>query len=186
MNAHRIALVMMAGAMLAGCKKTAAHDKQHASTNDGPVSTSPITPTRPIPLPSAQSPAKVPDASAAIEIEIASVGDLMQFDKTKLTVPTGATVHLVLKNHGKLPVMWHNWVLVRPGTEERVGTAGLMKAADAGYVVPGDDVLAYTPMAPPGKTVEVTFTAPAPGTYAYICTYPGHWVVMKGVLTVTP
>jgi azurin len=47
-------------------------------------------------------------------------------------------------------------------------------------------VLAYTQMAPSGTTSEVTFTAPAAGAYPYICTFPGHYMMMKGVLTVTP
>jgi len=38
----------------------------------------------------------------------------------------------------------------------------------------------------PGTSGETTFTAPAAGTYPYICTFPGHYLMMKGVLTVTP
>ncbi|MGH7283704.1 MAG: plastocyanin/azurin family copper-binding protein, partial [Polyangiaceae bacterium] len=30
-----------------------------------------------------------------------------------------------------------------------------------------------------------TFTAPGPGKYPYICTYPGHYMTMKGTLEVT-
>jgi uncharacterized cupredoxin-like copper-binding protein len=48
------------------------------------------------------------------------------------------------------------------------------------------DALAHTPMAKPGESAEVTFNAPDPGTYPYICTVPGHYMMMKGVLTVTP
>jgi azurin len=137
------------------------------------------------PAPSASASA-APEAAKKVELEIASVGDTMFFDKKTLTVPTGAQVHLTLKNNGKLAVMTHNWVLVKKGTEAKVALAGMEKAPDAGYVVPSDDVLAFTPLASPQKTAEVTFTAPAPGDYPYICTFPGHYVVMKGVLTVTP
>jgi len=137
------------------------------------------------PAPSASASA-VPEAAKKVELEIASVGDTMFYDKKTLTVPTGAQVHLTLKNNGKLAVMQHNWVLVKKGTEAKVALAGMEKAPDAGYVVPSDDVLAYTPLAAPQKSVEVTFTAPAPGDYPYICTFPGHYVMMKGVLTVTP
>jgi azurin len=142
------------------------------------------TPATP-PAPSASASA-TPQAAKKVELEIASVGDTMFFDKKTLTVPTGAQVHLTLKNNGKLAVMTHNWVLVKKGSEARVALAGMEKAPDAGYVVPSDDVLAFTPLAAPQKSVDVTFTAPAPGDYPYICTFPGHYVVMKGVLTVTP
>jgi azurin len=140
--------------------------------------------------PAPPAPSAAPSASAApapkMEIQIASVANLMVFDKKTLTVPTGAEVHLTLKNNATMDTLPHNWVLVKHGTEAKVAADGLEKAPDAGYVVEGESVLAHTPLAPPGKTAEVTFTAPAPGTYPYICTFPGHYLMMKGVLTVTP
>jgi azurin len=140
--------------------------------------------------PTSAAPASAAPAQAAetkkVEIQIASVGNEMRFDKTALTVPAGAEVHIVLKNNSNMETMPHNWVLVKPGTEAQVALDGLNKAPDAGYVVAGPDIYAYTPLAPPGKTVELTFTAPAAGKYPYICTVPGHYVLMKGVLTVTP
>lgn len=142
--------------------------------------------TPPTPATPSATASAAPEGAKKVELEIASVADTMFFDKKTLTAPTGAQVHLTLKNNGKLAVMQHNWVLVKKGTEAKVALGGMEKAQDAGYVVPSDDVLAYTPLAPPQKTVEITFTAPAPGDYPYICTFPGHYVVMKGVLTVTP
>ncbi len=143
------------------------------------------TPPAVAPTPSATASAAAP-AAQKVELQIASVANLMAFDKTKLTVPTGAEVHVTLKNNGTQDVMQHNWALVMPGKEASVAANGLAKAPDAGYVVAGPDVLAYTPLTKPGGTAEVTFTAPAPGKYPYICTFPGHYIMMKGVLTVTP
>jgi azurin len=155
------------------------------SESAAPVPTAaPAAPTQAPPAaPSAAAPAP---AAPKVEIQIASVGNLMAFDKTKLTVPTGAEVHVTLKNSGTQEVMQHNWVLVNPGKEASVAAEGLARAPTAGYVVAGPDVLAYTPLTKPGGTAETTFTAPAPGTYPYICTFPGHYIMMKGVLTVTP
>ena len=138
----------------------------------------------PPPAPSA-APSAAP-AAQKVEILIGSVGNAMAFDKTKLTVPTGAEVHVTFKSNSTQDVLMHNWVLVNPGKEAAVAAQGLAKASTAGYVVPGPDVLAYTTMATPGGTAEATFTAPAPGNYPYICTFPGHYIMMKGVLTVTP
>ena len=52
--------------------------------------------------------------------------------------------------------------------------------------MPDDDaVLAATDMSEPGETVSVTITAPSePGDYRYICTFPGHYTVMQGTMTV--
>jgi azurin len=48
------------------------------------------------------------------------------------------------------------------------------------------EMIAYTGLAGGGETVEVTFTVPdRPGTYAFICTFPGHFNLgMKGELVV--
>ena len=169
-----------------------------AACNEKSESAAPAPTTAPAPAPSpkVETPPPAASASAAapaptaaaqkVELEIASVGNLMAFNKTKLSVPTGAEVHLTFKNSGTQDVMQHNWVLVKPGKEASVAAEGLAKAPDAGYVVPGPDILAFTALTKPGATAEVTFTAPSPGNYPYICTFPGHYIMMKGVLTVTP
>jgi azurin len=121
-----------------------------------------------------------------MEVTIQSVSSTMTYDKA-ITVPTGVEIHLVLENRSALPAMAHNWVLVKPGTEASVAAAGLKSGESAGYIDVADkSVLERTPLAQPGASAEVTFTAPAPGTYPYICTVPGHYIMMKGVLTVTP
>jgi len=121
------------------------------------------------------------------EQHIASVGNTMAYDTTGFSVKTGTQVHLILKNNGDNAAMTHNWVLVRPGTEGAVASGGLEAGQGAGYVKAGDpNIVAFTPISQPGGTVEVTFTAPAPGLYPYICTYPGHFQTMKGTLQVTP
>jgi azurin len=117
-------------------------------------------------------------------LNIASKGNRLEFDVTKLTVKEGERVKVVFENKATLDVMPHNWVLIRPGTADKVGAAGQEKGEAGHYVDPSPDVLAYTPMAKHGQTVEVTFTAPPAGTYPYICTVMGHWLSMKGELVV--
>jgi azurin len=94
-------------------------------------------------------------------------------------------VTLTLKNNGKSEAMVHNWVLVKAGTEMDVGNAGAAAGEAKNFVPESPNVLAASKLAKPGKTVTVTFTAPeTAGDYPYICTYPGHYVFMKGVLKV--
>jgi azurin len=171
---------LLCAALLAGAC-TACNEKKEAPPAPSPAPTSAPAPKAEAPAPTASAP-----PAQKVEIQIASVGNLMAFDKKTLTVPAGALVHVTFKNSGTQDVMQHNWVLVMPGKEASVAAAGLARAVTTGYVVPGPDVLAYTPMTKPGETAETTFTAPAPGTYPYICTFPGHYIMMKGVLTVTP
>ena len=179
----RIIVVLGCAALLssAACTQKSEAPAPAPSASPAPAPTPKVEtppPTPPTPAPTA--------AAQKVELEIASVGNLMAFNKTKLAVPTGAEVHLTFKNSGTQDVMQHNWVLVKPGKEASVAADGLAKAPDAGYVVPGPDVLAFTALTKPGATADVTFTAPAPGSYPYICTFPGHYIMMKGVLTVTP
>jgi azurin len=183
----RIIVVLGCATLLASTACTEKSEGTPAASSAAPAPAP--TPKTETPAPSAAASAAAPAPSAAaqkVEIEIGSVGNLMAFNKTKLSVPTGAEVHVTFKNSGTQDVMQHNWVLVKPGKEASVAADGLAKAPDAGYLVPGPDIIAYTALTKPGGTAETTFTAPAPGNYPYICTFPGHYIMMKGVLAVTP
>ena len=86
--------------------------------------------------------------------------------------------------------MPHNWVLVKPDTLSAVGTLADQLIADPEavarhYVPKTDDVIAYADITEPGKRQTIHFTAPqTPGRYPYLCTFPGHWKLMNGVLIV--
>jgi azurin len=174
--------------ILAATVASAACNKDNGGgAGEAPSATPKATPPAPPPIaapPPSAATNEVPKQK--VEIAISGVANTMTFDKKTLTVPTGAEVHLTLKNPATMATLPHNWALVAPGTQAKVAAEGLAKAPDAGFIVEGPNVLAYTPLAPPGGTSEVTFTAPAPGTYPYICTVPGHYLMMKGVMTVTP
>lgn len=104
-----------------------------------------------------------------------------------LRVKAGANVKLRFTNPDDVP---HNWVLVKPGALERVGQMAnrLIAEPDAAlrqYVPKTDDVLAYTDIVPPHGDFAIYFQAPtAPGRYPYLCSFPGHWMVMNGTLIV--
>ena len=48
-----------------------------------------------------------------------------------------------------------------------------------------DDILWYTKLLQPSQSDTIEFTAPTPAEYPYLCTFPGHWMLMRGVMTVT-
>ncbi|GIV89307.1 MAG: auracyanin-A [Chloroflexus sp.] len=124
-------------------------------------------------------------SSGPVTLEIGSKGEELAFDKTELTVAAGQTVTLRFKNNSA--VQQHNWILIKGGDAEAaaVANAGLSAGPAANYL-PADksNILAETPLANGGETVEVTFTAPAAGTYLFICTVPGHYPLMQGKLVV--
>lgn len=128
-------------------------------------------------------------AAASDEVLIQPVGDQMEFEQTSFTVEAGQEVTIVFENLATSQAMQHNVVVLNSDDDadvNRVGQAAL-EAGEANEYIPEDDaILAYTPLAQPGETVRVTFTAPSePGTYRYICTFPGHYMVMQGTMTVT-
>jgi azurin len=113
-----------------------------------------------------------------------SGNDLMQFDKKEFKVKAGQEVTLTLRHIGKIDIkiMGHNFVLLKPGIAIPAFSA---KAAAAGQKLDwipdgGKDVIAHTKMIGGGQTTTVTFTAPAAGTYDFICSFPGHSGLMKG------
>lgn len=120
-------------------------------------------------------------------IEI-TANDQMQFSVTAIAAKAGEELKVVLKNIGALPkeAMGHNWVLLKEGVDVAAFATAAMMAKDTDYIPAAKkgDVLASIPVLGPKKEGEVTFKAPAAGTYNYLCSFPGHFVIMKGVLTV--
>jgi azurin len=115
--------------------------------------------------------------------------DLMQYDKKELDVAGDCTsVELTLTHGGKLPreAMGHNWVLVNAPDLSAVANAGMAAGVANNYIAPGDKkVLANTKIVGGGETATVTFPTSAlkkGGSYIYLCTFPGHNSVMRGVL----
>ncbi len=122
-------------------------------------------------------------SSGPVTIEIGSKGEELAFDKAELRVAAGQQVTLRFKNNSA--VQQHNWILIKGGDAEAaaIANAGLSAGAAANYL-PADksNIIAESPLANGGETVEVTFTAPAAGTYLFICTVPGHYPLMQGKL----
>jgi azurin len=124
------------------------------------------------------------------KIEITG-NDQMQYSTKTLEATAGDTVVLTLKHIGKLPkaAMGHNFVLLKVGTKIPEFAMSAAKAAATDYVPTDEEgkkaVIAHTKMVGGGESDTVTFTAPAePGAYPYICSFPGHFALMQGVLTV--
>jgi len=120
------------------------------------------------------------------EITIRPVANEMKYDTDSLMVSAGSEVTLIFENIATLPTMIHNIVVLTTNEDEDANRVG-MAALTAPEFLPEDDaIFVATPMAQPGETVRVSFTAPTtPGTHRYICTYPGHYALMQGVLIVS-
>ena len=132
----------------------------------------------------AATPSPIPKPTVPpITLELASKGEEMSYINNHFEVPAGAQVTLKLINNSMS--LMHNWVLVKPGQADVVATDGAAAGEGNDYLVKGDKrVIAATRMAKAKETVEVTFPAPPPGTYPFLCTFPGHAAMMHGELVV--
>jgi uncharacterized cupredoxin-like copper-binding protein/glucose/arabinose dehydrogenase len=111
----------------------------------------------------------------------------LKFDTQTITVMAGAKVKLTFRNNDD---MLHNFVLTRPGAADKVGEAAVKMGLNGermNFVPDMPDVLFNTILLHPNESDTIYFTAPAKaGQYIYVCTYPGHYLVMRGVLKVIP
>ncbi len=115
----------------------------------------------------------------------------LRFDPDLFSVKSGSAVELTFYNPDN---MYHNLVVVDAGAIDRVGLAADLMAGDPKglekHYVPDDPgVLHWTPQLTIGgaRTHVLRFYAPdEPGEYPYICTFPGHWRAMRGVMRVEP
>ena len=112
---------------------------------------------------------------------VISANDQMKFDLNEIKVKAGETVKLTLKHTGNLNknVMGHNFVLLTKGTDIAKFAQKAMNEKDNEYI-PSSGVLAHTKLIGGGESTTIQFTAPQKGTYDFICSFPGHYAMMKG------
>ena len=116
--------------------------------------------------------------------------DTMQFDLKSFEVKSGEKVELTFKNIGKIPkiAMGHNLVVLNKGISAiAFGQKALGAGANATNALPDSvkiDVIAATKLLGPAESETISFTAPEPGDYEYVCTFPGHFAMMRGVMNV--
>ena len=131
------------------------------------------------PIPTVEAP--MPGFSLQLSVD----GDALAFDTSSIQMAAGSEVVLVFNNVST--INQHNWVLVQSGTKDDVAARGTGAGPANSWVEPGDpDVIAATELLDPGTSGEVRFTAPAAGTFQFVCTFPGHNFTMFGDFVVTP
>jgi putative heme-binding domain-containing protein len=122
----------------------------------------------------------------AREINI-QAGKNLTYTVSSFEVKPGEPIRI---NFGNPDVVPHNWVLIRQGSLPRVGDlvnklVADPEAAARHYVPRTDDVLAATDMVFPQGQTSIYFVAPTEkGRYPFLCSFPGHWMIMNGVMVV--
>ncbi len=141
------------------------------------------------------------DASKAILAEIKTISvdvfivhtvhEQLRFDTTKIEVRAGKQFEVIFENDDVMP---HNLAIVPPGKHMEIGMAAMTMTPDkldkqGRAFLPAKhekEILAATKLLEPGQKETIKLKAPGqPGEYEFVCTFPGHAVLMWGTLSVT-
>ena len=127
----------------------------------------------------------VSDTVDLLTIRIGTVVEKMKYDINEFTVKPGKKVKLIFANPDFMP---HNLVVTKPNKADTVAQQALTLGAQGfamAFVPESEDVLWASKLVDHGKEEEMNFTAPtAKGDYPYVCTFPGHHILMRGVMKV--
>ena len=119
--------------------------------------------------------------AAPLKISIGTLPGL-QYDKPRFEVQPEQEVVLSFKN---VDEMAHNLAILTPGKRLEIVQAALTLAPDSNYIPKNKSVLWHTPVLKPDESAELEFTAPKEkGIYPYVCTFPGHGLIMYGAMYV--
>ena len=113
---------------------------------------------------------------------ILNSNDQMKFDKKIIRVNSNQKVTLTLNHNGRFPAisMGHNFVLIKKDVDVNEYALRAAGARNSEYIPEGDNEIAYTKILGGGESDTITFDAPAPGKYVFICSFPGHYQLMMG------
>ena len=120
-------------------------------------------------------------------VRMKTVREEMRFDKKEFIVTAGKQIEIVLEN---TDAMQHNIVVGKAKSMDIIGAAAdkmitAKDGAEKSYVPSIPQIIAASPLVNPDQTYRLKFTAPAtPGDYPFVCTFPGHWRLMNGVMKV--
>ncbi|MCA9051210.1 MAG: HEAT repeat domain-containing protein, partial [Planctomycetaceae bacterium] len=127
-----------------------------------------------------------------LSVRISCLPERMLYSVTQFATAPGQPVKLVFVNPDAND---HNLLIVQPDSMAEVGMAANAMARDPQNAnsdfIPADKqhlILHASPMIGPTRKTQIhvlRFEAPAePGIYPFVCTFPGHWVVMNGRMVV--
>lgn len=153
-------------------------------TSSSTTTEAPETVTTTPPPPVTETPAA---ADGVVELALEG-NDQMQFNLKELRVKEGQTVRLTLSHVGTMAknAMGHNFVLLKEGVDLADFGQKAATAMETDYIPSAEEgnIIAHTKMLGGGESDTIEFEAPAKGTYEFLCSFPGHYALMRGVFIV--
>ena len=125
------------------------------------------------------------DSKELTEIRINTIVEKLRFDVTTLPLKAGKKIKIIFSNPDAVP---HNLVIVNPGTADKVAADAIALGAEGfkkEFIPESKDILHHSKMLDGGERETMQFTAPTkPGNYPFLCTFPGHDKIMRGIFEV--
>jgi azurin len=123
-------------------------------------------------------------AAGITEIELTG-NDQMQFNLKVIETNAGNKVKLTLKHIGQMAkeLMGHNFILLKKDADMAAFATAAISAKTSEYIPAAhkNQIIAFTKLIGGGESTTIEFDAPSePGTYKFLCSFPGHYMLMNG------
>jgi len=122
-----------------------------------------------------------------LAVTLSVVTGEMKFSQTTITARAGQRVELTFSNTDDLQ---HNLVIFKRGSiatyeKELFGSMNDANAQARGFVPDSPNILIASRLLNARESAVLAFDAPTePGEYPFVCSFPGHWMMMRGVLRI--
>lgn len=111
----------------------------------------------------------------------------LKFNTSRIEAKAGEKVIFVFPNDDSSGMV-HNLAIITPGSTQTVMDAAVAMGAEGlkkNFIPEIPELLASTPQVVQGMKYTLYFSVPEePGNYHFICTYPGHGLIMQGIFAV--
>ncbi len=116
-------------------------------------------------------------------IEIESLGNQMKYNVVQIKAKPNTSIQIKFKNNATMDIMKHNIVVLND--ERKIDEVGKAALKEKDNLPDHPSIIAASQMIGPGESTELIVNIPnEPGIYPYICTFPGHYLVMHGKIIV--
>jgi len=114
-----------------------------------------------------------------------SMKDGLRFDPPRFTAEPGQEVHVSLENLDSTHQQ-HNFLVLQPGRLKEVVQQSLEMGAQGpprGFIPDNPGILVHSEILDAEKKASITFTMPSQkGIYPFVCSMPGHGMIMYGAI----
>jgi plastocyanin len=114
-------------------------------------------------------------------ITVRAYSSTLEYVPDKISVKAGTRLTIKFVNEGTYA---HNVVVPKKDDDIDDLAQAAITAGETGFVPANmkDKLLAWTQLISPGETGELTFVVAGPGSYTFVCLFPGHAQSMLGTI----